>query len=197
MNPIKIPNNILDIIEIYYNDVYNRNLNISFPFIDSEIKTIIKEIKKNNNYKNVIQVKYNFMFFITQFILTDDMKNPLDYNKYGGFPKNGFEFCRQTKKFNRTIQYGIFHCHLSELDNSILIWYPILSDDDDQWYMHIEYMKHPSDSEYDLLFNRIYNKSDNGWNIHYNKYFSKLKYLLDTINENKILNFKEFLNKKD
>ena len=92
----------------------NNNLNKILSKVDNEFEY---------NYTDRNNITKNILFFILNYYKNDDIFNPIDNSKYGGMPKDGFEFVDKSK--GSRIGLGIFHCHLSNINNSVLIWYLI------------------------------------------------------------------------
>ena len=193
MNPIIIPKNEINKPISFYK-TYLKKSQVSFLLNLDEIESIIKQIKTKNNYTNSLFIIKNLYYFLYKYIQNNDPTEPLDNND-GGKPKDGFEFFNK----NTTNGYGIYHCHLSGIDNSILIWYPIANENG--YFLKIKYLIHPENNiGYNKIIKKIYNNNDDGYHIGYYKYFSELDNILsdDTydINEKIITKFKKFIYKK-
>jgi hypothetical protein len=191
MSPIIIPSNFVNKPHNFYFDYINNNKNIFYVIRTNNIKLIINEIEQNNNQTDLFFIKQNFLYFLYKYSINDDISNPLNSND-GGKPENGFEFIN-----NQTNNgYGIYHCHLSNIDSSILIWYPIVNKNN--YFIHIEYLKHPTNYQYEQIIKDVYYKNDNGYNVNEYDYFINLKHLLpDYLYENKILKFNQFVKNLD
>ena len=202
MNPIKRPpgyiynvDKCIDYINNYYADM---------TFIQEDVDLIFEQIElieQDFNYNTKEDIKNNFIYFLYQYTKTNKPSQPLIYTD-GGKPANGFEFLNKKTGDG----YGIYHCHLSEINSSILIWYPL-------WHtngfeLRIEYISpHPSIKEYDRYIKNIYDNVPDGFHLGYIKddgyageYFSKLHKLLSPdiydMNEKIITKFIDFSNKK-
>ena len=131
MNPIIIPNNLVyKTIESYLIDI-NKST-ISYSIKKENIYRILDEIDNSNTYVDSEFIKKNFIYFIYKYAISDDIEEPLDVRD-GGRPWNGFEFLNNENNTG----YGIFHCHLSNIDSSILIWYPVINEYG--YYINLEY----------------------------------------------------------
>jgi len=192
MNPIKIPNNF---INNSYQELYDycvefikQDKELIFKIKPSNILSILDQI--DSNYKKSDDSKKNFLYFLYKYVKNNDISNPLNYSD-GGKPKLGFEFLNKESNFG----YGIFHCHLSEINQSILIWYPIILNKG--WYIQLNYLPyHPTNFEYENIVKNIYYKNDSGFHYNESDIFFNLKNLLpNDLYENKILNFNEFIKK--
>jgi hypothetical protein len=180
MNPIIIPKSFINkSLEFYYNYIISHP--VTFKIRKANVDSIIKQIEKTTkNYTDYIFVVENFLFFLFRYSYFNDITSPL-IDTDGGRPKDGVEF----KDKNTAEGYSIFHCHLSNINNSILIWYPCISINKKQ-YIHIEYMLHPKIDEYIELIQNIYKRNDNGYHIYLFEYFNNLQYIIlnTTIDEN-------------
>jgi len=181
MNSIIIPNSFVNKTENYYLNFIEIH-NSSFLIKKKNIKVIIDRIDQTNNFTNAHFIKQNFLYFLYKYTINDNIKNPLD-EMDGGKPTDGFEF--SNKETNTG--YGVYHCHLSNINSSVLVWYPIVSKNG--YFLNFDYLEsHPTNSEYIKLIKNIYDRNDNGYNINEHKYFSELKH----IHESKILTFTQF-----
>jgi hypothetical protein len=187
MNPIIIPNNFVN----KSNDFYINFININSSFYSikyyNNIIPIINKIKHNNNFINSNLIIQNFFYFLYKYVRNNDTTNPLDEND-GGKPDGGFELINKDTNNG----YGIYHCHLSKIDSSILLWYPTINRN--KRFIQIDYLpKHPTDFGYEQYVKDIYYNNDGGYHIEKFQLFSELHHLLpDYLYENKILKFNEF-----
>jgi len=187
MNPIiRHPNFIYTSYDFYFNYIKDNPQSFTIQYNDTDriIKNIISNNKKYSERDDIVK---NFLYFLYKYTKIDNITKPLDESD-GGIPTAGFEFINKETYTG----CGIYHCHLSNIDTSVLVWYPILKSNNKQ-YVHIEYLKHPSVSQYENLIKDIYNRNDDGYNINIGEYFSNSKHLLPThLYESRILTFTQF-----
>lgn len=186
MNPIVIPkNHVNKNREWYYLFIKDEIKNYQYKIDNRNIYNIVEQIENNNNYNNSNFIIHNFLYFLYKLILSDK-NTPILTLLEGGVPNSGIEFINK----NTSELLGIFHIHLSGIDNSVIIWYPTV--DRSGVSLKFEYHIHPSD-DYEKILSDIYKRDDNGYHFEYCDYFINLKKLLDfTIKENNILKFKDF-----
>ena len=181
MNPIKISKKyVYENINMMYDEFKYKSNNTDYKIIPHSIDEIL------NNIKNV-DIKRNILYFLIKFCEIDDIENPLSISD-GGKPTNGFEFINK-KTFEGL---GIYHCHISEIDKGVLIWY-IITDENYQPLLKFEYMTHPKD-DYKKILNEIYN-DPNTLNMNTGKYFSDSLNLL--MENNIIVKFFNFILNKN
>ena len=123
LNQIKRPINFVYKSNDFYFNFIKNNPTL-YHIMYNDVINVIDKIKlynKDENYKN--EIIKNFLYFLYKYSIKNDIENPLDYSD-GGMPNGGFEFFNK----NTHNRYSIYHCHLSEKDSSILIWYPIMTE---------------------------------------------------------------------
>ena len=193
MNPIIIPQSYVNkSFDFYIDYIKNNPATFSIRY-DNNIKPIINDIRHNNNRTNSNFIIQNLLYFLYRYTIEDNIINPLDRID-GGRPKEGFELFNKFKGKGTGFDYGVYHCHLSSLDSSILIWYPIITDNM-KYFLQIEYLIHPKNHlGYVKYVKDIYYRNDGGYHNDKFDYFSELHHLLSNIlYENKIMKFDEYL----
>lgn len=172
---------------IYYDlDWYLREIDKYEPFFyfdKNKINDILDNIKEKHNSDDYLNICKNLLFFILNFVKSEDIENPIDYELYGSRPKDGFEF--YNKKLNEG--KGVYHAHISNIDKGVFIWY--VTWDIRPCVNFVYEAPHPND-DYDNIINIIYNDK-NAW--HYNK--SKFLYKMQYLNEN-VQTFNEYFESK-
>ena len=120
---------------------------------------------------------------------TDDIENPLNF-KDGGLPKGGFEFINKSNYDG----LGVYHCHLSNIGKSVLLWYLNLNNNGIN--LKFKYITpHPNDM-YKSVLNEIYNESES-FDIKKCIFLNENKHLLElNFNENYIIKFIDFIKNK-
>lgn len=185
LHPIIIPPKLVYNIEFCYNNIKDNE--VSFPFPQIKIDNVVNNIKNNNNYNDSKLIIKNLYYFLYKYIIKDNPKEFLNIDD-GGIPVGRLEL--KNKDSNKG--FGIYHCHLSNIDKSILIWYPIINKKG--YFMNLEYFKHPTNNKYDYLIKEIYYRNDDGYNLEIGEYFIDLKYLLPnkTFESKIIMKFQDF-----
>lgn len=179
MNPIIIPKKLLNKdIKFFKNEFNNNKIFFNFIIDNRNIENISNMIKNDKVIKN-------FDFFLMRMTQNNDFQNPLSTTE-GGMPNNGFEFINK-KTFDGL---GIYHCHLSNEDKSVLIWYFIF---DDSLKLKFEYIPNHPDDDYKSILERIYNL-EYSFNLITGEFMNENKHLLM---ENNILKYEQFLNESN
>lgn len=184
MNPIIIPKNHTNKNDEFYLKFIN-NTEFDYFIRKSNIINTISKIKKNN-IKNSEFVIHNFLYFVYRLIESNYFIPNLEYSE-GGKPISGYEFINK----NNSELLGVYHIHLSKIDNSIIVWYLVLTSKGIS--IKFEYLIHPGD-DYKTIIKDIYKRNDDGYHFTKNEYFIKLNKLLNfNVQEKLITKFKNFL----
>jgi len=184
MNPIILPKNFLSkSLDDLYSEYKINKKNLIYKIDNRNIDNIFSIIENSNSEFNCINIQKNLLFFLIELCKSNDIENPLSTIN-GGVPNDGIEFIN--KKTMESL--GVYHCHISNIDNSVLIWYIEFEDDIS---IKFEYLApHPSDNYKDIL-KKIY-ENVNSYNIFTCEFLKDKKRLLY---ENIIIRFNSYLKK--
>ena len=153
MRPIILPKKYInkELSELF--SIFKENYkNFSYKIDNRNIEDIFLFIEKNNSYYNSIDIRKNIIYFLIKLCELDDIYNPLSSTD-GGIPQHGIEFINK----NTYERLGIYHCHVSNLDKGVLIWY-LEFDNTNLSLKFIYESPHPSD-DYKELITKIYNNT--------------------------------------
>jgi len=184
MNPIILPKKIINKDIDYLIEIYNTKIiNFNYKIDKRNINYILNNIKNNNNYFDSNQIQKNFIYLLIKLFVSNSLENPLSPID-GGIPNDGIEFIN--KKTYEGL--GIYHCHISNIDKSVLIWY--IEFIKNEILLKFEYYSPHPDDNYREVINKIYNNT-NSFNLKTGEYLYDNK---KNLYEKFILNFNNYIN---
>lgn len=190
MNPLKIPiPYIKESLLTHINAIDSLNKQSKFKINKSVINSFILDVytKTNLTDKNKDIVAYGILYTLENILINQNITHPFGVNSKNSIPIS-------TKTYEFDIKKGVYHSHILEdkktKQNIVLIWYILKEDEDINIFtIKFRYMPHPSIAMYKSIIKDI-EKEDFSYNI------GKNQYMIDTLFENGIYNYNEFINKR-
>ena len=169
---------------------------VEFGYDINNIEKILNHIEQSYNLSQSYFKQKQILYLIFSLFKNNNFEEPFGIGNKNGKPYKYDKYAFQGKQ--RKISLGIYHAHISNIDEDILIWYFTLYYNS-ELDIHFEYMKHPK--YYKSIIKRIYN-IEHGFNMDEGEFFENLRYLIDKnvysiekkiLEKRGILLFNEFL----